>query len=64
MNYLYQLKMESCDKTAEQKLIDEYVAQMTEQERLVYEIAIEHLESSFDVVRSIGYKEWFETRSK
>ena len=56
--------MESPDKTAEQKLIDDYVAQMTEQERLVYEIAIEHLESSFDVVRSIGYKEWLETRNK
>lgn len=64
MFYVYQLNMESPDKTAEQKLIDEYVAQMTEQERLVYEIAIDHLESSFDVVRSIGYKEWLETRNK
>lgn len=56
--------MENPDKTPEQKLIDEYVSEMTEQERLVYEIALEHLESSFDVVRSIGYKEWIEQRKK
>ena len=38
---------------------DEYIAQLTPQEQIVLKIAQEHLESSFDMVRSIGVKEWF-----
>lgn len=38
---------------------DEYIAQLTPQEQIVLKIAQEHLESSFDMVRSIGFKEWF-----
>tara|TARA_A200000113_G_scaffold145168_1_gene130525 strand:+ start:5023 stop:5187 length:165 start_codon:yes stop_codon:yes gene_type:complete len=38
---------------------DEYIAQLTTQERIVLKIAQEHLESSFDLVRSIGFKTWF-----
>lgn len=41
-----------------------YIAQLTEQERIVFEIAKEHLETSFDVVRSIGFVEWFDVYSK
>ena len=37
----------------------EYIAQLTEQERIVLKIAQEHLEYSFDLVRSIGFKSWF-----
>ena len=48
------------EKSAEQLLIDQYIAQMSEQEKLVLEIAVDHLETSFDIVRSIGYKEWLE----
>ena len=48
------------EKSPEELLIDQYIAQMTEQEKLVLEIAIDHLETSFDIVRSIGYKEWLE----
>lgn len=47
-------------KSAEQLLIDQYIAQMSEQEKLVLEIAVDHLETSFDIARSIGYKEWLE----
>ena len=47
-------------KSAEQLLVDQYIAQMSEQEKLVLEIAVDHLETSFDIVRSIGYKEWLE----
>lgn len=39
--------------------LDEYVAQLTPQEQIVLKIAQEHLESSFDLVRSIGFKVWF-----
>lgn len=31
---------------------------MSEQERIVMAIAIEHLGTSFDITKSIGYKEW------
>uniref|UniRef100_A0A6C0CSH2 Uncharacterized protein n=1 Tax=viral metagenome TaxID=1070528 RepID=A0A6C0CSH2_9ZZZZ len=47
-------------KSPEDNLIDKYIKQMSEQEKLVLEIARDHLESSFDIVRSIGYKEWLE----
>ena len=47
-------------KSPQEVLIDKYIAQMSEQEKLVLEIAIDHLETSFDIVRSIGYKEWLE----
>lgn len=48
------------EKSEEELLIDQYIAQMTDQEKLVLEIAVDHLETSFDIVRSIGYKEWLE----
>ena len=51
-------------KSPEQVLIDSYIEQLSEQEKLVLDIAINHLESSFDIVRSIGYKEWLETQNK
>jgi hypothetical protein len=38
-----------------------YIAQMTPQEKLVFNIAQEHLESSFDIEKSIGFKEWRKT---
>ena len=41
-----------------------YIAQLTEQERIIFEIAKEHLETSFDIVRSIGFVEWFELYTK
>ena len=43
--------------------IKEYIAQMTEQEASVFEIAKGYLESSFDIVRSIGFIEWFSKRN-
>ena len=45
------------------KLIEEYKTTMTEQERLVLNIAIEHLESSFSIEKSIGYLEWLSMRN-
>lgn len=51
--------MESSDKKSPQQiLIDKYISEMTEQQKIVLEIAQQHLETSFDIVRSIGYKEW------
>ena len=45
------------------KLIEEYKNTMTEQERLVLNIAIDHLESSFSIEKSIGYLEWLSMRN-
>ena len=41
-----------------QEQIDEYIEQLTEIEKIVYEIAIEHLGSSFDIEKSIGFLDW------
>lgn len=47
-----------------EELIDEYIEQLTEQERLVLEIAKNHLESSFDIIKSIGFMEWKNKRGE
>lgn len=44
-------------------LVALYIAQMSPQEKLVLKIATEHLESSFDIEKSIGFKEWCEKRN-
>jgi len=35
-----------------------YIAQLTPQEQKVLKIAMEHLETSFNLSKSIGFKEW------
>jgi hypothetical protein len=42
----------------ESKTPDAYINQMTEQEYIVFEIAKEHLQTSYDVTKSIGFREW------
>tara|TARA_B100002019_G_scaffold192500_1_gene166543 strand:+ start:394 stop:561 length:168 start_codon:yes stop_codon:yes gene_type:complete len=42
----------------QEELIEEYKSQLSEQEKLVLNIAVEHLETSFDISKSIGYKSW------
>jgi hypothetical protein len=39
-----------------------YIASMSEQERMVLSIAQDHLESSFDIERSIGFISWKKER--
>jgi len=41
-----------------------YIKQMTEQEKLVLKIAESHLESSFDITKSIGFIEWKKNTEK
>lgn len=45
-----------------EKLIEEYISEFTEQERIVFNIAKEHLGSSFDIEKSIGFLEWLEKK--
>ena len=50
--------MEDNDKTTE--LMKKYIESMNDKERVAYEIAKDHLQSSFDLVKSIGYKKFAE----
>jgi len=40
------------------KTSKQYIEQMDEKERQAYEIAKEHLESSFDISVSLGFQKW------
>ena len=39
-------------------LIDDYIQQLSEKKKIVFEIAKEHLGTSFNIEKSIGYKKW------
>jgi len=41
-----------------------YFSQLSEQEQLVFEIAKTHLETSFDLVKTIGFIEWFKQQPR
>lgn len=43
-----------------EKYIEEYKNSLTEQEKIVLNIAIEHLGSSFNIEKSIGFLTWYE----
>jgi hypothetical protein len=45
-------------KMEKESLYDIYISQMTVIERKAFEIAKEHLGSSFNIDRSIGFIEW------
>lgn len=42
------------------ELIQKYIDQLTTQEKLAFNIAKEHLGSSFDIEKSIGFKNWLQ----
>jgi hypothetical protein len=42
----------------QQKEMLQYLSEMNENERIAYEIAVNHLESSFNIYRSNGFIEW------
>ena len=50
------------DTNSSNPLVAAYIEQMSPQEKLVLQIATEHLESSFDIEKSIGFKEWCDKR--
>ncbi len=41
-----------------------YLNQLTDIQKIAYSIAKEHLESSFDLEKSIGFKQWMENNKK
>ena len=42
--------------------IKQYIAHLSPQEKKVFEIAQEHLETSFNIAKSIGYMKWKSTQ--
>lgn len=51
-------EMQNDDKIQKQSDTNEYLQQLSESERQTYEIANQHLESSFSIEKSIGYLNW------
>jgi hypothetical protein len=51
------------DESVDQLIIT-YINQMTEQQRKVMNIAQEHLQSSFSIEKSIGFKKWVAKRGE
>lgn len=47
-----------------EQYIQEYIESLDETEKLVLEIAKDHLESSFCIERSVGFVKWLKDNSK
>lgn len=45
-------------------LVEDYVAQLNEDELKTLSIAREHLGTSFDIEKSIGFLEWYKETTK
>jgi hypothetical protein len=55
------------DKLTEEELriiIEEYIESMTDMEKMVMEIARDHLESSFCLEKSVGFINWYREKLK
>ena len=48
--------------TDKQNLILKYLKQLDTKEQIAYKIAMEHLGSSFHIIRSNGYQEWLQKK--
>ena len=46
------------EKQTQESLIEQYISQLNNQEKIVLKIATEHLKSSFDIEKSIGFQHW------
>ena len=45
------------------KLLEKYIKQLSEMEKLAMEIAKENLKTSFDIEKSLGFTEWLKNNS-
>jgi hypothetical protein len=55
-----QMLFQQLSEANQLRLIDKYLQQMTSIEKKTYEIAKEHLESSFSLEKSIGFMKYCE----
>jgi hypothetical protein len=63
LNYkLYKHPFKTMDPTEDD--VKEYIQQLTEQEKVILNIAKLHLGSSFDMFKSIGFIQWFKDKMK
>ena len=46
------------NKEKEEILLNKYIEQLNEIEKKVFSIAIDHLETSFNLKKSIGFQKW------
>jgi hypothetical protein len=47
----------------EEQNLNSYISQLGEKEKIAYEIAKNHLGTSFSLKKSIGYKEWLKKQN-
>lgn len=47
-----------------EQLVEQYIAQMTPLQMQAYEIARSHLNTSFSIVKSNGFKQWTAEQKK
>ncbi len=59
MNTQLETPTEPSDKI--ENLIDNYISQLNDIEKKVLTIAQEHLETSFSIEKSIGFKQWLKS---
>ena len=48
----------------EKQHVEEYVASLSDTEKIAYSIAKKNLKTSFDIERSLGFKEWLKNKTK
>ena len=48
----------------EDQNINEYISQLGDKEKIAFEIAKNHLGTSFSLKKSIGYKEWLKSKDQ
>lgn len=46
-----------------EELIQAYIKQLDDKETIAYKIAKEHLGSSFNIVKSIGFQKWLKNNN-
>jgi hypothetical protein len=54
--------MERTNEKSNTSDMNEYLLQLTEKERRAYEIAKSHLQTSFDLEKSIGFKKYMKNK--
>lgn len=55
--------MSSTTTKQTQSLLDSYIKQLNDKEKVAYKIAKEHLGSSFNLEKSIGFQKWLKKNS-
>ena len=59
----YRMKQQENQNMDTTELVQRYIAQLSPTEKIAYEIAVEKLESSFDIEKSIGFLEFVKDQS-